>query len=230
MWRYSVAPGAVLAGVLPDRGLRRAHLRQHAVEGQPLDAVAAAEAVDLELAVAAEDLEGEQVLPLGAARVQPGDLPGRRLQQQEAVVLDRHLPEERRDVAAHLGEVAGEPASQVDQVDALVEQLAAAGDLRIGAPFAGRSRAGRRGRSAPGRTSAGRCAPSSKSARAFWNAGWKRWLKPTLTITPRVASRPRPRAELGRAPRGRLLDQDVLAARRPRPAAIGARRRSSWPR
>ena len=56
------------------RRLGRSHLRQHPVVRQPLHAVASAQAVDLELAVAAEDLEREQVLPLRAACVQPGDL------------------------------------------------------------------------------------------------------------------------------------------------------------
>ena len=40
-----------------------------------------------------------------------------------------------RRAAGDAREVAQEPARQVDQVDALVDQLAAAGNGRIGAPF-----------------------------------------------------------------------------------------------
>ncbi len=52
----------------------RPHLRQHAVEGQPLDAIASAQAADLQLAEAAVNLEREGVLPLGAADMQEGGL------------------------------------------------------------------------------------------------------------------------------------------------------------
>src|SRR5688500_18644285 len=65
-------PGRIGTGILVNGRVGRTHLRQHPVEREPLDTVAAAEAVDVELAVAAEDLEREQVLPLGAAGVQPG--------------------------------------------------------------------------------------------------------------------------------------------------------------
>ena len=48
----------------------------------------------MQLAVAAVDLEREQVLPLGAADVQERGLVARAVsQQQEGVVVDRHLPE-----------------------------------------------------------------------------------------------------------------------------------------
>src|SRR5687768_244598 len=99
-------PGAVFAGVLEDRRLRRPHLREHLVVVEPLDAVAAAEAVHVELGVAAVDLEAERVLPLGAAGVEPGDLAAGRLEQGEAVVLDLPLPEEASDVARDVAEVA----------------------------------------------------------------------------------------------------------------------------
>ena len=56
----SALPGAILAGIFPARRLGWAHLGQHPVERQPLDAVAAAEAVDLQLGVASVDLEREQ--------------------------------------------------------------------------------------------------------------------------------------------------------------------------
>ena len=69
-----IPPGRVFARVFPDRRFRRAHFREHAVVGQALDAVAPAQAFDVELAGPAVDFEGEEVLPFGAARVQPGDL------------------------------------------------------------------------------------------------------------------------------------------------------------
>ena len=49
----SSAKESIRQRIFPDRGFRRAHLRQHAIEGKALDAVAAAEAVDVELAVPA---------------------------------------------------------------------------------------------------------------------------------------------------------------------------------
>src|SRR5205823_5014813 len=88
------------------------------------------------LAISAEDLETEQVFPLATAGVQPCHLPLRGFEQREAIIFDRHIPEERADVAADLSEIAGEPARQVDQMHALVEHLAAAGDRWVGAPLA----------------------------------------------------------------------------------------------
>ena len=125
----------VLARIFERRRLGRAHLRQHAVEGQPFLAIAAAEAVDHQLAVAAEDLERERVLPFGPGRVQPSHLPGAAAQRHEAVVVGRHVPEQRRHRRIVDGEVAEKPARQVDQVRALVDQLAAARNGRLAAPF-----------------------------------------------------------------------------------------------
>jgi hypothetical protein len=105
------APRSILSGILPHRRLRRAHGGEHAIESQTLGAVASTEAVHLELSLTTKDLEREEVLPLRTAHVQPGDLTGRRRQQQEGIVLDRHPPEKRLHVAAHLGEVPGKPSS-----------------------------------------------------------------------------------------------------------------------
>src|SRR5256885_9950994 len=66
-------PGWVLSRKVECRRLGRAHLRQHAIEGEAFPAVAAAEAVDHQLAVAPEDFKRERVLPLGPGSVQPGD-------------------------------------------------------------------------------------------------------------------------------------------------------------
>src|SRR5580765_5715431 len=103
-------PGMIFSGVLPDGRLGRSHGRLHLVVAQRLDAVAAAQSLDLELGIAPEDLEREGVLPLGPGRVQPGHLSARGPQQQEPVVLDRHVPEERSDVTLDVNEVAQEPA------------------------------------------------------------------------------------------------------------------------
>ena len=89
----------------------------------------------MELADLAVDFEAEQVLPLGAARVQPGDLAGLRLQQREPVVFDFPVPEKPGEVAGDFGEIAQKPAREVDQVDALVEHLAAAGDPPVAPPL-----------------------------------------------------------------------------------------------
>src|SRR4029079_6916919 len=75
-------PRLVAAGKLPRRRLGRAHFRQHLVERDALDAVTAAQAVDLYLRGLAVDLEREQVLPFRAAHVQEGRAIGRRAEQQ----------------------------------------------------------------------------------------------------------------------------------------------------
>src|SRR5262249_20530601 len=82
------------------------------------------------------DFEAEQILPFGPARVKERDLAARRFEQQEAVVLDGHVPEVGGRRAAHTGEIAEEPAREIDQVHALVDQLAAARALGLGSPLA----------------------------------------------------------------------------------------------
>ena len=67
--------------------------------------------------------------------MEPGDLAGGGFEEAEAVVFDFPVPEEAFDGALDVGELAEEPAGQVDEVDALVEHLAAAGDFLFAAPF-----------------------------------------------------------------------------------------------
>ena len=87
------APRIVAADVFENRGFGRTHLGQHLVVGEALGAVAAAEAVDGELRIAAVDFEGEEVFPLGTARVEPSGLTGGGAKAEEGVVIDRHVPE-----------------------------------------------------------------------------------------------------------------------------------------
>ena len=61
--------------------------------------------------------------------------PARGFEQGKAVVFDGPVPEEGADVAGDVGEIAEEPAGEVDEVDALVEHFAAAGDGGVAAPF-----------------------------------------------------------------------------------------------
>src|SRR6185312_20216 len=128
-------PGVVRHRVFPDRGFRGTHFRKHAIPGESLEPVAAAESLDVQLAAAATDLEGKRVLPLGAARVQKGDLPGGRLQQKECVVIDGHVPEVGMGRAVHLHELPEEPTCEIDDVDTLIDQLAAAGNFRLSTPL-----------------------------------------------------------------------------------------------
>ena len=98
--------------------------------------------------------------------------------------------------------------AEVDQVHALIDELAAARNGAACTPFATRSQGGRRGRSAhargaPGRTS--RLAPG-RSPRAI--AGWKRWLKPTFTLRRQPRPLRNPPDVRDPDPR-RLLDKDV---------------------
>ena len=93
---------------------------------ESLDAIAASQPLNLQLAVAAEHLEREQVLPLAATAVHEGHLLLRSSQQQEGVVIHRHVPEPAARESIDLNELAREPAGQVDEVHALIDQLAAA--------------------------------------------------------------------------------------------------------
>ncbi|SPE31293.1 hypothetical protein SBA5_870019 [Candidatus Sulfotelmatomonas gaucii] len=133
--RHLLLPGIVGCGILPDRGFGRAHLRQHAVEGQALGSIASAQARDFELGAAPVDLKRKQVFPFRPGSVQRGHFSGRRPEQQERVVFHRHVPEIRSDHSLHLAEVPEKPARQVDEVHALVDQFSAAGFFRNRAPF-----------------------------------------------------------------------------------------------
>ena len=55
---------------------------------------------------------------------------------EERVVVDLHVPEGRGGVALHSGEFAEEPAGEIDEMDALIDEFAAAGKDGIGAPLA----------------------------------------------------------------------------------------------
>ena len=68
--------------------------------------------------------------------MQECDLAARRLQQHEAIVLHRHVPEIGVGEAIDLYELAEEPACQIYEMDALVDQLPAAGAARLRPPLA----------------------------------------------------------------------------------------------
>ena len=89
----------------------------------------------MELGVAAVDFEAEEVLPFAAAHGEPGGLAGGVAEAEKRVVIHGHFPEIGGDVACHGGEVAEENAGEVNEVDALVNEFAAAGELGVGAPF-----------------------------------------------------------------------------------------------
>ncbi len=57
----------------------------------------------------------------------------------------------------------------------------------------------------------GPSAPPSKISRAFWKAGWKRWLKPTLATTPAARAAMTSGSQLGGGAGRRLLHQHMLA-------------------
>src|SRR5581483_4972698 len=102
---------------------------------ETLGAVAAAKALDGQLAVAPHDFEDEQVLPFGPGRMQPGHaLPGAG-EREETIVLHGSLPEIGRYRAVSQRELAEEPARQIDQMRALIDQLAAAGNFGLEAPL-----------------------------------------------------------------------------------------------
>src|SRR5439155_8550261 len=81
------------------------------------------------------NLEGEQVLPFRPTGVQKRNLAARGFEEQKAIVLYRHVPEVGVGTPLDAGEVAQEPAREVDQVRPLVDQLPASGNSRLGTPF-----------------------------------------------------------------------------------------------
>src|SRR5262245_24859704 len=88
-------PRLIATRVYPDRRLRRPHLGKHAVPGQTLEAIAATEPVDRELALPSVDLERKQVLPFGAADVEEGHSAVLSAEGQKRIVVYRHVPVER---------------------------------------------------------------------------------------------------------------------------------------
>src|SRR5207248_3524669 len=128
-------PGPVALWPFPDRGRGRPHLREHLVERQPLHAVAAPQAGDLQLCGAVGDLEGEEVLPFRPRGVQPGKPARAGTEGEECVVLDIRLPEVGPALCEGEIDVAGDVAGEVDQVDPLVDQLPTARGLAAGPPL-----------------------------------------------------------------------------------------------
>lgn len=68
--------------------------------------------------------------------MEEGGLPGGGAEVEEGVVIDLHVPEVGGGVACDGGEIAEEPAGEVDEVNALVDEFTAAGEGGIGAPLA----------------------------------------------------------------------------------------------
>ena len=196
---------------------------QHPVEGQPLDAVAAAEAVDLQLAVAAEDLEREQVLPLGAARVQPGDLSRRPSAAARSRCprppsprsSARRVPRRRAKSPANqrARSIRWTPWSSISPPPAM---------RRVAAPLALHPRAGRRGRSAPRMNISGPHAPLVPDLARLHERRVEAVVEAHLDDH---AARVRAASTTGRARRAsrrRLLDEHVLAALDGRASVSGA--------
>ncbi len=146
--------------------------------------VAPAQPADLELGGAAGDLEGEQVLPLGPRRVQPGIGAGLGPQVQERVVLHLHRPVRGRQRGVAQRDRSEEELGQVDEVDALVEQLPASGSLRgrpatllVAQPTAVAV-------ARPHQEGLRRTDHRRRRGALPTTAGWKRWLNPTRTTRP----------------------------------------------
>ena len=206
--------------------LRRAELGPHPVDAQPLRAVGADEAVDLELRGAAVDLEREHVLPLRPAHVEhrPRRRCGRRrvAEDQRGVVLDRRVPE----LGPQQRQCSGSgPASQCVRSSRCMPWSTSSpppGALRLRRATRGRSRAGRRARSARAGASPRRAARSATSAAARASAGWKRWLKPTLTSRPARAAASL-RRSISRRPESRPASRRARA-RRASKRLLGERR------
>src|SRR3989441_9959535 len=85
-----------------------------------------AQAFDDQVTLLAKNLEREKVLPLRPTGVQAGHLPIGCAQGAERVVFHRRVPERASQHRKHLAEFTEKTAKQIQSVNALVEQLAAA--------------------------------------------------------------------------------------------------------
>src|SRR5262249_13894687 len=119
------APRSVREWIFPACRLRRSHLREHPIIRQALYSIASAEPVHDQLSIARHELEREEILPLGPGRVKPSQLAVGGAQGQEAIVIDRRIPEIRRHGRVLKRQVTEEPACQIDEVGSLIDQLAA---------------------------------------------------------------------------------------------------------
>src|SRR5689334_12632781 len=77
----------------------------------------------------------EKVLPFRAAGMKPRRLIIRCPQKQKCIVIDRHVPKVGGRKTADVREVAEKPLREVDQMNALIDQLAATGNCGICAPL-----------------------------------------------------------------------------------------------
>src|SRR5260221_6433696 len=103
---------------------------------EPSHAIPPAETFEVELRVSRVDFEREHVLPLRTRDLQVGHLPLRRREREKRVVVDGHVPKVSLDATEYVCELrADEPAREVDEVNALIDELAAAGFLRDGTPL-----------------------------------------------------------------------------------------------
>ena len=83
------------------------------------------------------DLERKQVLPFGATHLQPGGLPAGGPQTQKGVIIHLNVPEVGRRVSVNRHEFAHKGGSQIDEMNPLIDQLAAAAPhMGRHAPFA----------------------------------------------------------------------------------------------
>ena len=142
--------------------------------------------------------------------MQPGELAAGAAQREKAVVVDGYVPEiGRRRTEGEL-ELAQEPAREVDEMRALVDQLAAAGKLGSAAPFA-----------LVARPSAMAVAAANEEQRAdiagerhrmrLGDRRMEAMVEADLDDALVPAGGRRDRRHLGGAASGRLLDEDVLA-------------------
>src|ERR1043166_3770164 len=90
----------------------------------------------MQFAMAAINLEGEKVFPLGATGMQPRGLAARVAQANKCIVVHGHIPEKGRGMSFHHRKFAQENSSEIDQMHSLINQLPAARQLRVRAPLA----------------------------------------------------------------------------------------------
>ena len=115
-------------GPPPSDGLR---------DGEGFVAIASAageDAVDGEVAALQVNLEGETVFPLGAGAVDLGDAPGGVPKEREGVVFHGGVPVGGGDHALDLDDIAQKHADEVEEVYALIEEDAAAREVRVAPP------------------------------------------------------------------------------------------------
>ena len=140
-----------------------------------------------------------------------GHLPFGRLEHREGIVFDFYGPRIRPCISEDVDEFPHEPSEQIDDMDALVEQLAAAADLPIRAPLLFIARPAAMAVNASNEIQLSQLALLDQ-AFCLPDRGMVAMIEPGLEDAPGASSRPPHRFRFPGISSQRFLAQDMLSA------------------